>query len=102
MHWELAKRSRPRRFVMTWCESGGPMVIEPIHCGFGQQLIQQITAHPLGGTVTHKFLPEGIRWILDIPRRLSSTVATFPRGRWWVSLSFFAWPHWPIATSEPR
>ena len=70
VHWELARSGGARRFVMTWRESGGPMVTEPTHLGFGRQVIQQITAQALTGSVTHEFLPEGVRWTLDIPAAL--------------------------------
>ena len=52
---------------MTWRESGGPMVTEPKRWGFGRQVIQQLTAQALAGKVTHEFLPDGVRWTLDIP-----------------------------------
>jgi two-component sensor histidine kinase len=70
VHWELPKSGGPRRFVMTWRESDGPMVTEPTHCGFGRQVIQQVTTQALGGDVTHEFLPEGVTWTLDIPAAL--------------------------------
>lgn len=65
--WELASSGRRPRFRMTWRESGGPMVTEPKHRGFGRQVIQQVTAQALAGKVTHEFLPHGVRWTLDIP-----------------------------------
>jgi two-component sensor histidine kinase len=66
VHWQLAS-SGGRRFRMTWRESGGPMVTEPTRRGFGRQVIQQVTAQALTGNVTHEFLPDGVRWTLDIP-----------------------------------
>ena len=43
------------------------MVTEPTRRGFGRQVIQQVTAQALAGNVTHEFLPDGVRWTLDIP-----------------------------------
>jgi two-component sensor histidine kinase len=43
------------------------MVKEPEHRGFGLQVIQEVTAQALAGEVTHEFLPDGVRWCLDIP-----------------------------------
>jgi two-component sensor histidine kinase len=75
LHWELTNSGGRRRFRMTWCESGGPMVTEPKRWGFGRQVIQQITAQALAGKVTHQFLPGGVRWTLDTPA--GSVVSTF-------------------------
>jgi two-component sensor histidine kinase len=67
VHWELANRGGRPRFRMTWRESGGPTVTEPKHRGFGRQILQQVTAQALAGKATHEFLPDGVRWTLDIP-----------------------------------
>ena len=39
---------------------------EPTRPGFGRQVIQA-TAQALARKVTHEFLPDGVRWTLDIP-----------------------------------
>lgn len=52
---------------MTWRETNGPMVTVPERRGFGRQVLQQVAAQALAGKVMHKFLPEGVRWRLDIP-----------------------------------
>ena len=70
VQWELASSGGGRRFRMTWRESGGPIVTEPTRRGFGRQVIQQVAAQALGGQVTHEFLPEGVRWTLDVPAAL--------------------------------
>jgi two-component sensor histidine kinase len=67
VHWTLARSSRPQRFIMIWRESSGPVVILPEHWGFGRQVLQQVTAQSHVGKVMHEFLPEGVRWTLDIP-----------------------------------
>jgi two-component sensor histidine kinase len=67
VHWKLASRGGRRRLLMTWQESGGPIVTEPTCWGFGRQVVQQIPAQALTGNVTHEFLPHGVRWALDIP-----------------------------------
>jgi two-component sensor histidine kinase len=67
VHWKLASRGGRRRLLMTWKESGGPMVTAPTRWGFGRQIIQQIPAQALTGDVTHQFLPHGVGWALDIP-----------------------------------
>jgi two-component sensor histidine kinase len=70
VQWELASSGGGRRFRMTWHESGGPIVTEPTRRGFGRQVIQQVAAQALAGQVTHEFLPEGVRWTLDVPAAL--------------------------------
>jgi two-component sensor histidine kinase len=65
VHWKLVNRGERQRFRMSWRESGGPIVIEPKHWGFGRQVIQRLTAQALNGNVTHEFLPGGVRWKLD-------------------------------------
>ena len=65
VHWELVDRGERQRFRMSWRESGGPIVLEPKHWGFGRQVIQRLTAQALKGKVTHEFLPGGVRWKLD-------------------------------------
>jgi two-component sensor histidine kinase len=67
VHWQLANSGGRRRFLMTWRESGGPMVTEPECWGFGRQVIQQLAAQALAGKATHQFAPDGVRWTLDIP-----------------------------------
>jgi two-component sensor histidine kinase len=67
VQWKLAGNGSHRRLLMTWQESGGPIVTEPTRWGFGRQVIQQIPAQALTGNVTHQFLPHGVRWALDIP-----------------------------------
>lgn len=67
VRWKLANDGCRRRFLMTWRESNGPVVKEPGRRGFGLQVVQEMTAQALAGEVTHEFLPDGVRWSLDIP-----------------------------------
>ena len=55
------------RFQMTWSERGGPPVSPPEQRGFGQVVMEQLTARALQGTADLQFHPEGVRWTLDIP-----------------------------------
>jgi len=81
VHWELASSGGRPRFRMTWRESGGPMVKEPTRRGFGRQVIQQVTAQALAGEVAHEFLPDGVRWTLDIPAAFVVSPAATVRAR---------------------
>ena len=84
VHWEIASSGGRRRIFMTWRESGGPIVTEPTHLGFGRRVIQELTAEALSGKVTHEFLPGGVRWTLDIPAAFvvatSSDPSSAPKG----------------------
>ncbi len=55
------------RFQMEWTEQGGPPVSPPEQRGFGQVVMEQLTARALQGTADLQFRPEGVRWTLDIP-----------------------------------
>jgi two-component sensor histidine kinase len=67
VHWQFANGADGQRLIMTWCESGGPIVTEPTHWGFGRQVIELLSAQALSGNVTHEFLPGGVNWTLDVP-----------------------------------
>lgn len=81
VHWELANGGGRRRFRMTWHESGGPTVKKPERWGFGHQVIQELTAQALAGKVTHEFLPDGVRWSLDIPAAFVVSIRSDPVPR---------------------
>lgn len=63
---EIEWSSEGDRFTIVWRERGGPPVAEPTHRGFGTQLIADIPGRALGGTVVHRFDPEGVAWELTI------------------------------------
>lgn len=65
--WQIATSPEGERFRMTWVEAGGPPVAEFTHRGFGQQVIQNSAGFGLSGRVAHQFLPDGVRWSLDVP-----------------------------------
>lgn len=81
VHWELANGGGRRRFRMAWRESNGPVVTEPKRRGFGLQVIQEMTAQALAGEVTHEFLPDGVRWSLDIPAAFVVSIRSDPIPR---------------------
>jgi two-component sensor histidine kinase len=53
--------------VITWRELGGPPVAEPVHWGYGSNLIRDLIPHELDGTVELTFLAEGTRCEIAIP-----------------------------------
>ena len=57
----------PRRFHISWTETGGPAVSEPVRSGFGRKVMERIAARALDGDVELAFEPSGLRWSLHIP-----------------------------------
>lgn len=53
--------------TISWCESGGPRVVAPTTRGFGQVVVETITARSLGAKVRYDFLPGGVEWELGLP-----------------------------------
>lgn len=56
-------------FRMRWTEAGGPEVVSPVHKGFGQIVLEQLAARALRGQAWLRFQPDGVCWVIDIPRR---------------------------------
>jgi two-component sensor histidine kinase len=52
---------------LSWLERGGPAVAEPTRSGFGQVVIERLTAQNLSGTVDYTFEPTGVAWRLRAP-----------------------------------
>ena len=53
--------------TISWLESGGPRVVAPTRRGFGQVVVETITARALGAKVRYEFLPGGVEWELGLP-----------------------------------
>lgn len=54
-------------FQMSWAETDGPEVVEPIATGFGTTVIDKLTSSTLGGEVKIDYNPEGVFWAVDCP-----------------------------------
>jgi len=52
---------------IEWHEDGGPLVHIPERRGFGSRLIERGLAAELGGKVTLRFKPAGVRCVIDAP-----------------------------------
>lgn len=52
---------------ITWKETKGPRVSEPVQRGFGSRLIEQGLAFELDATVKLTFRPAGVRCTIDLP-----------------------------------
>lgn len=68
VEWSLDPTdAEPRRFRISWTETGGPSVSEPLRSGFGRKVMERIAARALDGEVTLSFEPGGLRWALHVP-----------------------------------
>ena len=72
--WSFSEDS-DRGPIMTWVEMDGPPVAEPLRQGFGHQVIGQLAAMAVGGTVDVDYAPAGLRWTLQM-----SSVAVVRNG----------------------
>jgi two-component sensor histidine kinase len=55
------------RLRLNWVESGGPIVTEPMHRGFGSTLIKESIPYELGGSAALDFAPGGVRCTITFP-----------------------------------
>ena len=55
------------RFLMTWRESGGPIVSPPDHTGFGSQVLTRTLAASFKGKADLEYRAEGLMWQLSAP-----------------------------------
>jgi PAS domain S-box-containing protein len=53
--------------LLTWTESGGPVIAPPDHRGFGSVVIERGIAHDLGGSTSLEFDPAGLRCEIRFP-----------------------------------
>jgi two-component sensor histidine kinase len=65
--WSEQPGEAGSRLHLTWVESGGPAVSEPVHKGFGTRLIAEGLAYELDGDVQVDYHPQGIRCTVDVP-----------------------------------
>lgn len=55
------------QFILEWIEIGGPPVVAPSRRGFGTRLVEQIVPKEFGGTATHDYAAQGVRYRLVAP-----------------------------------
>jgi two-component sensor histidine kinase len=64
--WSVSDEN-PKRFLLHWKESGGPLVHEPTRKSFGSRLIEQALPGQLKGEARLKFDPDGLICEVNIP-----------------------------------
>jgi hypothetical protein len=75
--WHLDKAGD---LQLRWVERGGPRAQAPARTGFGHVVIERMVAVSVGGRVDMAFAPEGLRWMLSVPRANLADVEAFSRG----------------------
>jgi PAS domain S-box-containing protein len=66
--WHVDETADPQHFVLTWHESGGPMVSPPKRRGLGHRLTTGFIEQALEGKVELHYAAEGLHWRLTAPR----------------------------------
>lgn len=67
----LSCRRYETSISLTWCERGGPPVERsPEHIGFGSTLIQRSVNGQLGGRISYRWEPDGLRVLMSLPTNL--------------------------------
>lgn len=64
--WEILPADKGSKLRLTWTESGGPPVAEPVARGFGSRLIER-GARQLGGEASVDFRRRGVTYTMTCP-----------------------------------
>ena len=64
IHWSATSQGT---FTLEWRECGGPRVKTPKRKGFGQTVLERLTAQALEGQASLSFASEGVIWRIEIP-----------------------------------
>src|SRR3569623_395822 len=68
VRWEILPEEAPRQLLLTWTESGVPMVEAPVRGdGFGMETLLQSLPYDLGGESEVDFTADGISFALFVP-----------------------------------
>jgi PAS domain S-box-containing protein len=77
------------KLVLSWRETGGPLVVPPGKSGYGMDVVRSVIPYELGGTVDHMLAVEGAQCQVEIPlaqlrdgsSRNNGYSAQFPLGQ---------------------
>ena len=67
IHWRSESRGRTEFAVISWKESGGPLVEKPKKTGFGTKMIEGAANSLAGGTVQVDYDSSGVRCTIVLP-----------------------------------
>jgi PAS domain S-box-containing protein len=66
-HFSLTGGGANDRLVITWRETGGPLVVSPNKSSYGMHVVRELIPYELGGTVDYVLGPDGAQCQIDIP-----------------------------------
>ena len=73
----LSCRRYAESIGLIWSEQGGPPIAHPPeYAGFGATLVQRSVGGQLGGKITYRWKPEGLRVLISMPTNLLLQEAT--------------------------
>jgi two-component sensor histidine kinase len=55
------------KLVLTWRETGGPLVVTPSSPSYGMRVVRDLIPYELAGAIDHVLAPEGARCRMEIP-----------------------------------
>lgn len=67
LSWRIDGEAGHKAIRLVWHEQGGPPVEQPRRQGFGSILIRRSLSKVIDSSVTHEFLPEGVRAEILMP-----------------------------------
>jgi two-component sensor histidine kinase len=67
VEWERISDDRSEAVLLTWAESGGPILRPPLRRGFGSILIEHALASEFAGQVQIAFPPQGVICTMRLP-----------------------------------
>jgi len=71
IEWTVEPSPTGRRLLLIWTEKDGPLVVAPLHKGFGSQVLERGLAHELDGTVQLDYHTKGVACTMNIPAPVS-------------------------------
>ena len=67
IRWRLEGRSRSRKLMLDWQETGQKQLEAPVETGFGTKLIDINITRELGGSIIRDFKQDGLKVAIIIP-----------------------------------
>jgi two-component sensor histidine kinase len=67
LEWDIITVEGRRNLHLTWIEQNGPMVVEPVHGGFGMTLLQKVFPAQCQAQVRLEFETAGLRFEMEAP-----------------------------------
>lgn len=65
IHWSIEGAGADARFKFQWQERDGPLVVPPVHQGFGRIVLEKAAAQDFGVLPKIRFASEGVSYEID-------------------------------------